>query len=1069
MKKILSILLLTITMLALLVAGCSCNEGDDYAVTLNKSTITIEELASEQLTATKQGEHEGEITWSSSDANVASVQDGLVFALNAGQAVITATWGDAKAECQVTVNPSEDIPYIQLNDEDEITLLKGGELSISPTVVFRNQTIEEAITFTSEDATIATVENNVIKAISAGTVKITATASYMGRPASKVFTVIVKPDVFVSLEDNALDGMKTNAKIDGEENVIRSLSPKLMKEGSEIIGATFEFKSSDENVVTTTNEGVLTAVSAGNATIEITAKKDGEIMATDSFDITVEKSAKSFYYEEVEVYATLASGETTPVSNDLLIDCSKYWVDANYKVFLINGSKETEIATENYSLDAGKISIDSAKVFGSTLYGDLAIKVVSDNTEYYRPLNVITKKLYNRTDFENMVHYGGIDTTTKVYGGYFVLADNIDMGGNAFNIGTSETGNKAENGYEYMFDRWSSPKYRKENGTMVETPSSTETGFTGLFDGRGYEIKNCSFSYGRSGLFGYVYKTATVKNVGISGTIWAILGRPTYVFGKTFLGSLENSFVSLSPLGTETNCDVWLIAQYTEGANFKDVLIKYDGSTTVDNTERHSEVGLAEQFADLRTKNWTLNNPTCDNLIIVASLGDENAKLSIETAYGDSYLNTVFGEIGTPSVEGTTNEIVGIKWYPYDAVFSIPSLNSSYWNQEGDQPVWQLNKPQIKEQLSGVFEVYSGLEAGVPVANVFEFDFQAIPMGITLKGEGGSKALTTSDYTFDEGKITIDGSVFGADIYGNVEILVDMGDVVYNFNKTVVTKYITNKTDLMNMQTYGGVHEYKPAYNLTTYKYGGYFVLTNDIDCGSDFGYGQSTIQYSSGIYQIDAIDTGFTGIFNGGNYKLRFTGDFYSQAKASNNGTSACGIFGNVSQEGTVKNVAIVFEGTAGFFNAGAGYTGIFGYSFAGTLENVEISIRSEQGSSHRAYTGIIAHYIPLAKLKNVVIKADNTTISETTVCLLGERNKYAHGGKDNFGLTCENVVIFANGAYVLVRNESGDGDNYNITSYAGVTVNDYATTLAELPAGFDSSVWALNTNGQPTLKANA
>lgn len=75
-------------------------------ITLSQKTATMNEGATKQLTATVTPEDATDktVTWSSSDEGVATVNDGLVTAVAAGSAVITATASGHEAKCNVTVN-----------------------------------------------------------------------------------------------------------------------------------------------------------------------------------------------------------------------------------------------------------------------------------------------------------------------------------------------------------------------------------------------------------------------------------------------------------------------------------------------------------------------------------------------------------------------------------------------------------------------------------------------------------------------------------------------------------------------------------------------------------------------------------------------------------------------------------------------------------------------------------------------------------------------------------------------------------------------------------------------------
>ena len=81
-------------------------------VTLDKTTLSLTEGESATLTATVEPENATDkaIVWTSSDNAVATVENGVVTAVKAGTATITAACGSAKAECTVTVTAAPASP-----------------------------------------------------------------------------------------------------------------------------------------------------------------------------------------------------------------------------------------------------------------------------------------------------------------------------------------------------------------------------------------------------------------------------------------------------------------------------------------------------------------------------------------------------------------------------------------------------------------------------------------------------------------------------------------------------------------------------------------------------------------------------------------------------------------------------------------------------------------------------------------------------------------------------------------------------------------------------------------------
>ena len=94
-------------------------------VTLNKNTLTLDDGASEQLTATvlPSGAADKSVSWSSSDETVATVVDGLVTAGNkAGNATITVTTKDGgfTHTCAVTVTYRERASFKKVTSVSEL-------------------------------------------------------------------------------------------------------------------------------------------------------------------------------------------------------------------------------------------------------------------------------------------------------------------------------------------------------------------------------------------------------------------------------------------------------------------------------------------------------------------------------------------------------------------------------------------------------------------------------------------------------------------------------------------------------------------------------------------------------------------------------------------------------------------------------------------------------------------------------------------------------------------------------------------------------------------------------------
>ena len=97
------------------------------SITLNKTELTLEIGGSETLNATVLPDTATDktVTWESSNKEVATVEDGVVTAVGAGKATITAKAGDQTATCVVTVNEATTVEYLTIDQVKETA--KDGE------------------------------------------------------------------------------------------------------------------------------------------------------------------------------------------------------------------------------------------------------------------------------------------------------------------------------------------------------------------------------------------------------------------------------------------------------------------------------------------------------------------------------------------------------------------------------------------------------------------------------------------------------------------------------------------------------------------------------------------------------------------------------------------------------------------------------------------------------------------------------------------------------------------------------------------------------------------------------
>jgi len=160
-------------------------------VSLNKTALQLKAGENETLIATIRPTDatNKNVTWTSSDTDVASVHDGLVTAKKAGTAVITVITEDGNftAVCAVTV--TQPVTGVELN-KSSLTLQVGESEGLLAAVLPDDATNKQVV-WTSSNSSVASVsQNGAVTALKVGTAVITVTTADGGFTATCAVTVV---------------------------------------------------------------------------------------------------------------------------------------------------------------------------------------------------------------------------------------------------------------------------------------------------------------------------------------------------------------------------------------------------------------------------------------------------------------------------------------------------------------------------------------------------------------------------------------------------------------------------------------------------------------------------------------------------------------------------------------------------------------------------------------------------------------------------------------------------------------------------------------------------------------
>ena len=364
-------------------------------VSLNKTSLSLTVGESQSLSATVSPSNASDksVSWKSSDTSVATGDgSGNVKAVKAGTATITVTTKDGSktATCKVTVSkPVSTIAVtgVSLN-KTSLSLTVGESQSLSATVSPSNAS-DKSVSWKSSNTSVATVDGSGnVKAVKAGTAKVTVTTKDGSKTATCNVTVKSSSVAVTSISLNKKDLYLSEGE---SEKLIVTFNP------SDATNKEVTWESDTPSKATVDNNGNVKAVKAGTATITVTTK-DGSRIAR----CLVHVSAAVINVTGVSVSptsVTLAEGErkelTATVKPSNATKKSVTWTSSN-----------TTVATVSTSGLVTAKSAGTATITVTTVDGSYTAKCTVTVKKKVTPEYVV---LYHKGD-----SYGNLSTGTEV-------------------------------------------------------------------------------------------------------------------------------------------------------------------------------------------------------------------------------------------------------------------------------------------------------------------------------------------------------------------------------------------------------------------------------------------------------------------------------------------------------------------------------------------------------------------------------------------------------------------------------------------------------------------------------
>ena len=280
--------------------------GTDDAPAVTPETAATGESAATDEKVAKAAE-KLTIEWTSSDESVATVDaTGMVVAVSAGEADITASVTDSEmsAVCKVTVKVAA--KDITVPDNLDVKLNDGNETTVEATVSPADAT-DVKVSYASTDEAVATVDKDGrVQVLQPGECDIVTTLTQEGKKVVEKKTHI---KAFYEVEGITLD--KTEGILTAGNTV--TLNATVLPE--EIADETIvTWTSSDEKVATVDENGKVTAIAAGEATITANA---GEKSTTYKLTVQAKKVVQNTTSNKSSNKGNTSSGtgSSAPASN----------------------------------------------------------------------------------------------------------------------------------------------------------------------------------------------------------------------------------------------------------------------------------------------------------------------------------------------------------------------------------------------------------------------------------------------------------------------------------------------------------------------------------------------------------------------------------------------------------------------------------------------------------------------------------------------------------------------------------------------------------------------------------
>lgn len=465
--------------------GCGKNKGKSpstpsVTVHISDSALTMDCLDGYTLTASASDG--SDVSWSSSDTSVVSVEGGALTSFaKTGVATVTAASGNATATYVVTVTTRSGLPSFSV--ANSLVIAKGKDFSVTANVYYRGEDVSEHVTFGCNAAgnvaavTAQQTGNRIVfTGVDVGSADYTVYANAFGGLYADTVHIEVK-DTTVSYSVR-----QGNGKLLLQRGRTASTADvEVRDDGVLVPDSTLRWSVQDETIVTlpSIGYGVLSAGQEGTTSVSATYKGVSIIVPVR----VVKEHIPVVLQERADVDLALTI-------NPSVANTTRTYTVPQGRTVSLNGFSGDTVrgaALDGNVLDENKFSVNGnalsvqTEVFGTDAYGEKTLNIQTETADSVFditcPVLLITKQIGTKAELEAAVSE---KVSYETIFGYFTLKQDVDFAGYASSALYMP-------GWDYAY------------------------GFRGTLDGRGHKIMRLKTA--QYGLSAHIGNGAVLKNI----------------------------------------------------------------------------------------------------------------------------------------------------------------------------------------------------------------------------------------------------------------------------------------------------------------------------------------------------------------------------------------------------------------------------------------------------------------------------------------------------------------------------------------------------------------------------